>query len=215
MLTVALPIPHRHRQPSRITIRGERRSDVAAREKLLDAAMGPGRFTKSSERLREGRRPARGLALTAVEGTRLIGTVRLWRVTAGAAGGCLLLGPLAVAADVQGCGVGADLMRRALREAKRRGYRAVLLVGDPAYYQRFGFSAENTGALRMPGPYDRERLLAHEFVSGTLKGARGMIAADRPPSSLLDSISCDPRLRSGSLNHVYSGARNIELAGPR
>ena len=116
--------------------------------------MGPDRFAKSSERLREGREPARGLALTALEGRRLVGTVRLWSVTAGNARGCLLLGPLAVASEVRSHGVGADLMRRALREAKRRGYRAVLLVGDPAYYQRFGFSAENTGSLRMPGPFD-------------------------------------------------------------
>ena len=184
----AVSIPHQHQQPSRITIRGERRSDIAAREKLLDAAMGPGRFAKSSERLREGRKPARGLALTAIEGQRLIGTIRLWPVTVGAAGGCLLLGPLAVASDVRSLGVGADLMRRALREARRRGYRAVLLVGDPAYYERFGFSAESTGLLRMPGPYDRERLLAHEFVPGALKGARGMIAADRPSSARLAGI---------------------------
>ena len=76
MLTAAAPIPHQHRQPSRIAIRGERRSDVAAREELLDLVMGSGRFTKSSERLREGRKPAHGLAFTAVEGTRLIGTVQ-------------------------------------------------------------------------------------------------------------------------------------------
>ena len=188
MLSALAPIPHQHKQLSRITIRDERRSDVAAREELLDKAMGPGRFTKSSERLREGRVPARGLAFTAVEGTCLIGTIRLWPVTAGAAGGCLLLGPLAVAADLQGCGVGADLMRRALREAKRRGYRAVLLVGDPAYYRRFGFSTEMTSALRMPGPYERERLLAHEFVPGALSGTRGMIAADRSRSSRLAGI---------------------------
>jgi hypothetical protein len=188
MLSTATASHHQHKQPSRITIRGERRSDVAAREALLDIAMGPGRFAKSSERLREGRKPARGLALTAVEGQRLIGTVRLWPVTAGAAGGCLLLGPLAVASDVRSRGVGADLMWRALREAKRRGYRAVLLVGDPAYYQRFGFSADDTGMLRMPGPFERERLLAHEFVPGALKGARGMIAADRPRTSRLAGI---------------------------
>jgi len=188
MMLPTVAIPHHHKQPKRITIRGERRSDVAAREKLLDAAMGPDRFAKSSERLREGRKPARGLALTALEGQRLIGTVRLWSVTAGAASGCLLLGPLAVASDVRGCGVGADLMRRALREAKRRGYRAVLLVGDPAYYRRFGFSAESTGMLRIPGPYERERLLAHEFAPEALKGARGMIAADRPSSSRLAGI---------------------------
>jgi hypothetical protein len=137
--------------------------------------------------------PARGLALSAVEGRRLIGTVRLWRVTAGAAKGCLLLGPLAVAGDVRSRGVGADLMWRALRAAKKLGYRAVLLVGDPAYYQRFGFSAEMTSALRMPGPTDRERLLAREFKPGALNGARGMIAADRPQPSrlagILDSVT--------------------------
>ena len=184
MLSSVTTIPQQHK-PSRITIRGERRFDIAARENLLDAAMGPDRFAKSSERLREGRVPARGLALAAVEGRRLIGTVRLWSVTAGAAKGCLLLGPLAVASDVRSRGVGADLMWRALRDAKKRGYRAVLLVGDPAYYQRFGFSAETTGALRMPGPYDRERLLACEFTTGALDGARGMIAADRPRRSRL------------------------------
>ena len=187
MLPASASLPHQHTSP-RITIRGERRGDIAAREKLLDDAMGPGRFAKSSERLREGSKPARGLALTAVQGKRLIGTVRLWPIMAGAAKGCLLLGPLAVASDVRSRGVGADLMRRALGEAKRRGYRAVLLVGDPAYYQRFGFSAENTGALRMPGPYDRERLLAHEFVPDALKGARGMIAAERPGSKFAGII---------------------------
>jgi predicted N-acetyltransferase YhbS len=189
----AVSIEQPYQQPSRITIRGERRSDFASREELLDTAFGPGRFAKSSERLREGRVPARGLAFTAVEGKRLIGTVRLWSVTAGNARGCLLLGPLAVASDVRGLGVGADLIRRALREAKRRGYRAVLLVGDPAYYQRFGFSAENTGALRMPGPYQRERLLAFDFTPGALNGARGMISADRPRplrfAGIIDSIS--------------------------
>jgi hypothetical protein len=199
MLSAIASIPHQHKQPSRITIRGERRSDVAAREELLDIAMGPGRFAKSSERLREGRVPARGLALSALDGNRLVGTVRLWPVTAGAAGGCLLLGPLAVASDVRGRGVGADLMWRALREAKRRGYRAVLLVGDPAYYQRFGFSADNTGALRMPGPYDRDRLLAHEFVPGTLKGARGMISAHRPQASRF----------AGMIGSVVSGATPV------
>jgi predicted N-acetyltransferase YhbS len=133
--------------------------------------------------------------LSAVEGNRLIGTVRLWSVSAGGVEGCLLLGPLAVASDIRSRGVGADLMWRALRTAEKLGYRAVLLVGDPGYYQRFGFSAEKTSALRMPGPFARERLLAYEFMSGTLSDARGMIAADRPQSSRLDFISHDPRLR--------------------
>jgi len=82
------------------TIRNERSTDIAARERLLDATMGTGRFLKASERLREGRFAAEGLSFTAIENGRLVGTVRLWNVNAGAARPALLLGPLAVAADV-------------------------------------------------------------------------------------------------------------------
>ena len=45
------------------------------------------------------------------------------------------------------------------QEAARLGHRAVLLVGDAPYYGRFGFSAEKTGALWLPGPYEKHRLL--------------------------------------------------------
>ena len=78
--------------------------------------------------------------------------------------------------DFRGRGIGAALMRRALAEAARLGHRAVLLVGDAPYYGRFGFSAEKTGALWLPGPYEKHRLLAREIVSGALDGARGLIS---------------------------------------
>ena len=68
-----------------VNIREEKASDAAAREALLDAAYGPARFAKTSERLREGREPARGLSLVAVDCGQIVGTVRLWHVTAGAA----------------------------------------------------------------------------------------------------------------------------------
>ena len=72
-------------------------------------------------------------------------------------------------------------MQHALREAARRRHGAVLLVGDAPYYGRFGFSSEKTGALWLPGPYERHRLLACELKPGALDGARGLIsAAGRP-----------------------------------
>lgn len=164
------------KRPAQIRIRRERRSDVAERDQLLDAAFGPGRFAKSSERLREGRKPARGLAFVARQGGQLIGTLRLWPITTATGHSCLLLGPLAVDADARCLGIGAALMRRALHRARAFGHRAVILVGDAAYYNRFGFSAEKTAALRMPGPYERERLLGCELVPDALTGARGLIA---------------------------------------
>jgi predicted N-acetyltransferase YhbS len=158
-----------------IKIRPETPFDVVRREALLDQAFGDSRFTKTAQRLREDRLPERGLSFVASADGRLIGTVRLWKVSAGPGRPSLLLGPLAVASDARSCGIGADLMRHALEQAQRRGHRAVLLVGDAPYYGRFGFSAEKTGALWLPGPYAPERLLARELVPGALEGARGLI----------------------------------------
>ena len=169
-----------------ISIRPERLADDAAREALLDRAYGPSRFTKTSERLRAGRRPAAGLSLVATERGRLVGTVRLWNVTAGPGRSALLLGPLAVDPARRGKGLGAALMNEAIAAARKLGHRAVLLVGDAPYYGRFGFSAERTGALRMPGPYRQARLLGLELVPGALADVRGLIAATGAPAEQPD-----------------------------
>jgi predicted N-acetyltransferase YhbS len=157
-------------------IRNERFSDFDAREALLDNAFGESRYRKSSERLREDRLPAEGLSFIASEGRRVIGTARLWNVACGNGSSALLLGPVAVAEDCRSRGLGAALVRRAVQAARKLGYGAVILVGDPEYYSRFGFSSEKTGALWMPGPFERHRLLGRELKAGALDGARGMIA---------------------------------------
>ena len=65
--------------------------------------------------------------------------------------------------------------RRVLAAARARGHGAVILLGDEPYYTRFGFSTEKTGALSLPGPFERERLLGLELLAGSLDGASGMI----------------------------------------
>ena len=160
-------------------IRHEIPYDIARREALLDEAFGDGRLAKTAERLREARLPAEGLSFVAVADRRLVGTMRLWNVTAGPSRPALLLGPLAVARGARDRGIGAALMEHALGEARQRGHAAVLLVGDAPYYGRFGFSAEKTGALWLPGPYARDRLLAREIAPGALDGARGLDRRNR------------------------------------
>ena len=172
-----------------ISIRHERASDIEAREALLDEAFGDARYRKASERLREDRLPAEGLSFIAADGKRVVGTARLWNVGCGNGVRALLLGPVAVAADCRGRGIGAALVRRALREARRLGYAAIALVGDAPYYSRFGFSTEKTGALWMPGPFERNRLLAVELAAGALDGARGMIGAAGRPAEKPDLVA--------------------------
>ena len=159
-------------------IRGERALDVVAREALLDACFGDNRHLRTCQRLRDGRTPAEGLALSAVRQgrqARLVGTLRLWHVSAGGIP-ALVLGPLAVDPSCRKLGVGAALMKHALAAAKARGHGAVILLGDAPYYARFGFSALKTAELSLPGPFERERLLGLELRDGALDSAWGMIA---------------------------------------
>jgi predicted N-acetyltransferase YhbS len=161
-------------------IRAERASDAVAREALLDACFGENRQMRTCQRLRDGRAPAEGLALSAVREGRLVGTVRLWHVSAGGIP-ALMLGPLAVEDSSRKLGVGAALMDHALAAATARGHRAVILLGDAPYYARFGFSASKTSELSLPGPFERDRLLGLELVEGALDGAWGMIVPTSDP----------------------------------
>ncbi len=169
-------------------IRAERASDVAAREALLDACFGANRHTRTCQRLRDGRAPAEGLAFSVVRQGELVGTVRLWHVSAGGVP-ALVLGPLAVEASCRELGIGAALMNHALAAAKARGHGAVILLGDAPYYARFGFAALGASELSLPGPFERDRLLGLELREGALAGAWGMIA----PSGA-EAPSAKPRL---------------------
>jgi len=157
------------------SIRTECSADVVAREALLDTCFGTNRASRTCQRLRDGRAPAEGLALSAVRDGRLVGTLRLWHVNAGGVP-ALMLGPLAVDPSCRKLGVGTALVERALTAAKARGHRAVILLGDEPYYARFGFSVQKASRLALPGPFERDRLLALELCERALDRASGMIA---------------------------------------
>ena len=155
-----------------VTIRPEISGDITAREALLDRAFGRGRQRKTSQRLRDDRLPAEGLAFTALSKSgRVIGTLRMWNVIAGSAGPALLLGPLAVDTRHQRRGTGRELMNHALNMAKVLGYASVLLVGDESYYSHFGFGRSLVADLHLPGPVERNRFLGLELTPNALDGA--------------------------------------------
>lgn len=150
-----------------LTFVHETAADGALIEALLDRAFGPGRFAKSSERVREFADFAPELSFCAWEGDRLAGVVRMWRVNVGETP-VVFLGPLAVEPGLQSAGVGGQLVQQACEAAKVAGEIAVLLVGDPPYFQRFGFEAAPEAA--MPGPVDQKRVLVLPFADVTLSG---------------------------------------------
>jgi predicted N-acetyltransferase YhbS len=160
-----------------ITIREESARDFLAREALLDRAFGLGRWRKTCERLREGRLPAQGLAFSAIRDGVLVGTLRFWSVEAGEGSDALLLGPIAVSASLRAQGLGGKMIRHGLGRARDLGHKAVILVGDAPYYERFRFARVGAENLDLPGPVELARFLALELQPDALAGARGLVRA--------------------------------------
>ena len=160
-----------------LTILAETANDAHAIERLHERTFGPGRFVLSAYRLREHVDHLLELSFTAWIGTLLVGSVRQLPAAIGDTK-ALLLGPLTVEPPFRGRGVGRALLERALKDAREKGHRLVLLVGDEAYYSRVGFKAVPKGRATMPGPVDYSRLLVAELVDGAFDGVSGPIRPD-------------------------------------
>ena len=137
-------------------------SHDAAIALINEEAFGPGRYVRSSERVREQGPHDRALSFVAADRGETIASVRMTPVFAGITAGHLL-GPLAVRPSHKNLGIGRELVRIALAAAEKKGSQMVLLVGDPPYYAPLGFARTKSGALTMPGPFDTHRLLAACF----------------------------------------------------
>ncbi len=151
--------------PSTFRIIAETAADRDEVEALVMDAFGPGRFVKTAERIRESARMVS--AFVAREDGRLTGSVRLWAITVDGLE-ALFLGPITVAKDARRGGLGADLVGACIGEAQQQGVAGILLVGDAAYFQRFGFQPAPN--VRLPGPADPRRVLWLPITSGAPSG---------------------------------------------
>ena len=139
-----------------VTISAETLKDAQAIERLHERTFGPGRFVLSAYRLREHVDHLLDLSFTARIGTLLVGSVRQLPICIG----------------------DRMLLDRSLRDAKAKGHRLIILVGDEPYYSRVGFKVIPKGRATMPGPVDYSRLLVVELVEGAFEGVSGDIRPD-------------------------------------
>jgi len=160
-----------------LTILPETAKDAQAIERLHERTFGPGRFALSAYRLREHVDHLLDLSFTARIGTLLVGSVRQLPITIGDTP-ALMLGPLTVEPPFRGRGVGRALLERALGDARARGHRLVVLVGDEPYYSSVGFKKIPKGRAIMPGSVDPDRLLVAELVDGAFDNVSGAIHPD-------------------------------------
>ena len=149
-------------------------ADRMAVEGLLDRAFGPNRRRKTAQRLRDGREHASGLGFALRRDGVLVGSLTFWEAECGGVP-AVMLGPIAIDGAYRSLGHGAAMIRHGLDMAEARGHRAVILVGDEAYYRRFGFSRAPVEKLTLPGPVELDRFLGLELVPGALAMAEGQV----------------------------------------
>jgi predicted N-acetyltransferase YhbS len=160
-----------------LTILPETADDALAIDRLHERTFGPGRYARTAYRIREGAAHRLDLSFIARIGTLLVGSVRLTSVCIGETP-ALLLGPLTVEPPFRERGIGLRLIERSLAEAKSKGHRLVVLVGDEPYYGKVGFKRIAKGQAQMPGPVDPGRLLVAELEEGAFAGVSGVIRPD-------------------------------------
>lgn len=160
-----------------LTIVPETAEDAVAVERLHERTFGPGRYARTAYRIREGRGHLLELSFTARIGTLMVGSLRLTPICIGDVP-ALLLGPLTVEPPFRSHGIGGALIERALRDAKAKGHKLVVLVGDEPFYGKAGFKRIPKGQVKMPGPVDPARLLVAELEPGAFDGISGLIRPD-------------------------------------
>ena len=94
------------------------------------------------------------------------------------------LAPMAVRPEHQRAGVGSQLVRAGLQECRVRGYAAVVVLGHPEYYPRFGFVPAHTFDLSCEFPSPPEAFMAIELVQGSLLRRSGLVKY-RPEFSMV------------------------------
>jgi predicted N-acetyltransferase YhbS len=160
-----------------ITILPETPDDAPAIERLHERTFGPGRFARTAFRIREQVAHCLDLSFTARIGTLLVGSVQLTPIRIGETA-ALLLGPLTIEPPFRERGIGQALIERALAQARAKGHRLAVLVGDEAYYAKAGFRRVAKGQVTMPGPVDPARLLVAELAEGAFAGVGGAVRPD-------------------------------------
>lgn len=154
------------------TVRVERAGDEGAIREVTEAAFATQLHSDGGEpALVDALRAAGDLALSLVaeEGGRIVGHIAFSRVTiSDGTAGWYGLGPVSVLPELHRRGIGARLIERGIADLAARGARGIVLLGNPAFYGRFGFAHDP--ALRYPGPpskYFQRLVIAGEAPRGT------------------------------------------------
>jgi len=163
-------------------IRQETPEDFSRIFELVKVAFQTAKVSNGKEQdfvnqLRAGENYIPELALIAEEDGQIIGHIMLTEahvVEGEDRFSALLLAPLSVALDHRKKGVGSQLVKESFYLSREMGYTAVLVVGDPDYYSRFGFYRASSFGIKPTHSLPDESVMACELVPGALRKVKGV-----------------------------------------
>lgn len=162
-----------------MVIRERRPADDAAIRRLNEEAFGGNVESELVDALRATDLTA--IELVAVEGAEIVGHLLMSALSVFVdddAIPTLSLAPMSVRPNHQRLGIGSALVEFGLELARQREWQAVIVLGHPAFYPRFGFSAEL--ASHLEAPFTGEAFMALELVDGALDGEDGLVVYPSP-----------------------------------
>jgi putative acetyltransferase len=156
-----------------LTIRQETAADLSGIRTVVPAAFGH----QSESDLVDGLRRSGALILSvvALSDDRNVGHVAFSSLTIDESRLALALAPVAVVPDCQRPGVGSALIRWSLEECQRLRQEVVIVVGDPSYYGRFGFTPYLEFGIVCPFPVPPEHFMVLKLSPGAASRSRGTV----------------------------------------
>jgi putative acetyltransferase len=164
-----------------MVIRPENENDFGEIYDLVEVAFQTAKVSNGKEQdfvnqLRDSANYLPELALVAEEDGKLIGHIMLKKTFIASEDNrheALLLAPISVKLEHRNQGIGAALVNRSFELAKAMGHQVVLLVGDPAYYRRFGFRSAAAFGIKHSHDIPDEYVMACELAPGALNDVSG------------------------------------------
>lgn len=164
------------------TVRDERPEDVSAIRRVIEGAFGQADEADLVERIRHAAAASLALVAQTMEGDdsdrgRIVGHILFSPVTIddGPHIAAVGLAPLAVQPERQRQGIGTALVAASLDRCRGLGIQAVVVLGHPEYYPRFGFRPARRFGLSSDYDVPPDAFMALELASGALECAKGVV----------------------------------------
>ena len=159
-------------------IRAEHMNDLVQIRDVNRAAFGSSAEAGLVDALRTHARPF--VSLVATDGDDIIGHIAFSPVTVSSSATAAIAGlaPVAVLPSYQRRGLGSALVHAGLERCAEVGFSAVVVLGHPTFYQRFGFAPASTFGLRSTYDVPVDVFMALELVDGALQGTSGVVHYD-------------------------------------